>query len=117
MAKRLLLAFALLFCVFSAQARWSPQYADSSPAVQKWFKTQHNSTGQWCCDESDGHRFEGNYEFTADGSVIAWDNGQKYLIEKSKVLTGHNPTGSAIWWFIEFEGGRRSYCFSAGSLS
>lgn len=117
MTRAIMALVAYVLLSLSAQARWSPQYADSSPEVQKWFSTQHNSTGQWCCDESDGHRFDGTYEFTADGSVIVWDNGQKYLIEKSKVLSGHNPTGSAVWWYMDVEGGRRSYCFSAGSLT
>lgn len=100
-----------------ASAKWKPEYAQNSPEIQKWFSTQHNSSGEWCCDKSDGHRFEGTYSFKPDGSVIAIDNGMEYVIAAHKVLTGHNPTGGAVWWYIDMEGGRQTYCFSPGSLT
>jgi len=76
-----------------------------------WFKSQHNSRGEWCCDESDGHRYYGDYAINADGSVTV--EGQ--TIPKEMVLTGPNPTGAAVWWFLPRpDGGKRTYCFAPG---
>lgn len=109
-----LLAFAIL--ISRADARDpTGKYANSPNAA--WFKAQHNSQGEWCCDESDGHPFYGEYTFNADGSVTAHDGGIEYKIDKYKVLTGANPTGSPVWWFIDVAGGRMTYCFAPGTLS
>lgn len=91
------------------------QYANSPNA--KWFKEQHNERGQWCCDESDGHRFDGDYTVNQDGSVTAVDDGKKFEIPAYMVLKGANPTGGAVWWFLETAGGRMTYCFAPGSLT
>lgn len=107
--------FILAMCI--ASATWKPEYAQNSPEVQKWFSTQHNAKGEWCCNESDGHRFYGTYNFQPDGSIIAIDNGMEYVIKAEYVLRGHNPTGAAVWWFLDLPDGRRTYCFSPGSLS
>ena len=92
------------------------KYANSPNA--EWFKSQHNETGQWCCDESDGHRFDGDYTVNKDGSVTVYDEGKKYEIPKHMVLKGANPTGGAVWWFTQnYHGERTSYCFAPGSLT
>lgn len=91
------------------------RYASSPNA--EWFKSQHNSQGQWCCTEADGHVFYGDYAINKDGSVTVRDGGQKYEIEKYKVLTSPNPTNGAVWWFIDDGAGRTTFCFSPGSLS
>lgn len=108
----------LLFALWSvaAQARDPDgRYANSPNAA--WFKSQHNSEGQWCCDQSDGHFYDGNYSFNPDGSVTVEMDGKPHKIEKSKVLTGPNPTGRAVWWFVTTEWGHRDYCFAPGTLS
>jgi hypothetical protein len=105
------------FMVLVAHARWRPEFAQNSPEVRNWFQSQHNSRGQWCCSEADGHRFEGNYTPNPDGSVTVWDEGKKYEIDAYKVLNNPNPTGSAIWWFLDTVDGRTTYCFAPGSLS
>jgi hypothetical protein len=109
------LCAALLFALPAIAFDPNGKYADSPH--REWFKNQHNSEGQWCCDESDGHPFYGKYVINADGSVTAFDGQQKFQIEKYKVLIGPNPTGSAVWWFIGDGAARTTFCFSPGSLS
>lgn len=100
------LAFCVsLFFVLSALARDDGRYA-SSPH-KEWFKSQHNSLGEWCCDNSDGHLYYGDYTINQDGSVTV----EGETIPKEKVLRGPNPTGAAVWWKL----GSRTYCFSVGS--
>lgn len=112
-----LVGFVIVFMGL-AHAKWKPEYGQNSPEIQKWFSTQHNANGEWCCNEADGHRFDGAYGFDKDGNVIAYDDGKEYKIEKYKVLMGHNPTGEAIWWYVDYgSGDRHTYCFSPGSLT
>ena len=82
------------------------KYANSPH--KEWFASQYNSKGQWCCDESDGERYAGDYTINPDGSVTL-DNGTH--IEAGKVLTGPNPTGVPIWWHI----GENTFCFALGA--
>lgn len=77
---------------------------------REWFQSQHNSVGQWCCDEADGHLYYGDYKLNEDGSVEA--EGQR--IEPFKVLKGPNPTGGAVWWYVDGVYGRTTYCFAPG---
>lgn len=107
---------ALLFILAPALARDPDgRYATSSHA--EWFKSQHNSEGQWCCDESDGHRYDGAYGFNEDGSVTVSLDGKPHVLPKHMVLTGPNPTGHAVWWFSDAGGVHRDYCFAPGTLS
>lgn len=99
-----------------ADARWSEAYANSPDDVKAWFKQQHNARGEWCCDESDGHPFFGDYAILPDGSVIAELDGHPHLIDPDMVLKGANPTGHAVWWYRELASGHRDYCFSPGTL-
>lgn len=108
-------AFAVLWSL-AAQAR-DPDGRYAGSEHEHWFKSQHNEQGQWCCDKSDGHRFDGDYTVNGDGSVTAFDGGQKYQIPAYMVLKGANPTGGAVWWFVETAGGRMSFCFAPGSLT
>lgn len=107
-----------LFALYSVacQARDATGRYANSPYAE-WFKNQHNSQGQWCCDESDGHEYDGNYSFNADGSVTVELDGKPHVLPKHMVLTGANPTGKAIWWFSETGWGHTDYCFAPGTLS
>ena len=87
------------------------RYADSPN--KEWFESQHNSTGQWCCNEADGHLYDGDYKLNQDGSVQVGDE----KIESYKVLKGPNPMGQAVWWYIETAFGRTTFCFIPGSLT
>src|SRR5690348_10331148 len=78
---------------------------NNSP-YKKWFTEQHNEQGQWCCDQSDGHPYLDDYTMNQDGSVTL-ANGDK--IEAFKVLKGSNPTGHAVAWFLDTDGGRTYY--------
>jgi hypothetical protein len=33
------------------------------------------------------------------------------------VLKGPNPTGHAVWWYLEVGSQHRDYCFAPGTLS
>ncbi|WP_155253466.1 hypothetical protein [Bradyrhizobium japonicum] len=87
------------------------RYANSPH--KEWFSQQRNSVGMSCCDESDGHRFYGDYVIKEDGSVVV----EGHTIESYKVLKGPNPVGSAVWWYVDTAYGRVTYCFMPGPLT
>lgn len=104
--------------VISAQARWKPEYANASPAIQTWYSAQHNAQGQWCCDRSDGHAFFGGYSVNSDGSVTLDTEKGPHRIPSYMVLNTPNPTGHAVWWFLDRSDGTHiDYCFAPGSMS
>ena len=84
------------FYAVAAQARDAAGRYAGSPYAE-WFRSQHNSEGQWCCDKSDGHEYDGDYSFNADGSVTVDLAGKPHVIPKHMILTGANPTGHAVW--------------------
>jgi hypothetical protein len=106
----------LVLCDGSADARWNETYASQPAEVQAWFKQQHNARGEWCCDESDGHPFYGDYTLNDDGSVTVQMDGEPHLIAAELVLKGRNPTGHAVWWYRDTTSGHRDYCFAPGVL-
>lgn len=108
MLKRILI---LLLMASPAMARDDGRYANSPHT--EWYRSQHNSQGQWCCNEADGHPYDGDYKVNADGSVTV----QGFTIEAHKVLNGSNPTGHAVWWYLDGPNGRTSFCFAPGTLS
>ena len=107
----LLMSFVLL--VSPAVARWQPQYAQNPPRIQKWYQQQRNGHGSSCCAEADGHDYYGPVTFNSDGSVTLV-NG--HVLPAYMVLMGTNPTGHAVWWYIEGPSGHTDYCFIPGSL-
>ena len=107
---------ALLFCG-AAAAKWKPEYGSHPPEVQAWFKQQHNSRGEWCCNEADGHPFFGDYSINEDGSVTLHIEGNARTLPAYMVLKGPNPTGHAVWWYLDVGGSHRDYCFAPGTLS
>lgn len=110
------LLILLLLCSPAVARDPSGKYANSPYA--EWFKSQHNENGTWCCDESDGHPFFGDYKMNDDGSVTIRDEGKEYKLPAHMVLKGANPTGAAVWWFTQnYHGERTSYCFAPGTLS
>lgn len=107
------LGFALL--ARAADARWKPEYASADPAIQQWYGTQHNDKGQWCCNDADGHPYFGGYSINADGGVtLTGEDGKVYTLPSYMVLKGPNPTGHAVWWFLEIGSTHRDYCFAPG---
>lgn len=114
LALALILLVAWLLGV--AEARWNPSYEQAPPEVQGWFK-QHNGRGEWCCNESDGHPFYGNYSLNEDGSVTLFYNGTTRTLPAYMVLKGLNPTGHAVWWYLDIGETHRDYCFAPGTLS
>lgn len=109
------MAVGFAFLIEPAHAHWDPRYASADPAVASWYSSQHNASGEFCCDKSDGHDFYDAYVIDNDGSVEFDADGQHFHLAKDKVLTGPNPTGHAVWWFVaNVDGSIRSYCFAIG---
>jgi hypothetical protein len=108
---RLALAAIAALCVAPALARGTHDGGNAA-----WFSAQYNHNGEWCCDVSDGHEFDGNYVVNANGSVtIETDDGDRTL-PAYMVLSGPNPTGHAVWWFTESPiVGHHDYCFAPGA--
>jgi hypothetical protein len=116
MRTQIAVGLLMLLCGSAAMARWSPAYENMPPEIKTWFKQQHNSQGQWCCDESDGHPYYGDYSINSDGSITLEKDGSARTIPAYMVLKGPNPTGHSVWWYIETGGQHRDYCFAPGTL-
>ena len=100
----------------SAQARWKEQYANAPDAIKQWYATQHNKQGAWCCNNADGHDFYGDYSLDQDGSVEFDAGGTHHKLPAFMVLDGPNPTGHAVWWYVDgAAGGHTDYCFALGT--
>src|SRR5579864_8345532 len=96
------LVFVILVFASNAHAKWKPAYSTADPKIAAWFSNQHNQKGAWCCDQSDGHEYDGNYTLLSDGSVdIDYGYGEHFLLPDYKILTGPNPTGHAVWWYVD----------------
>lgn len=80
-----------------------------------WFAKQYNKNGQWCCDVSDGHEYDGDYVVNGDGSVTLDPDGTARTLPKAMILDGPNPTGHAVWWYVESGGSHTDYCFAPGA--
>jgi hypothetical protein len=75
-----------------------------------------DSLDQWCCDESDGHFYTAPYKVHDDGSVTVQDEKGKMIhIPTAKVLDATAPNGQAVWWYLDYPGGRTTFCFAHGS--
>lgn len=112
--------FGVLYAVMNAppvMARWKPEYGNSDPKVQAWYRSQHNAQGQWCCDEADGHPYFGAYTLNKDGSVTLDLKEGKRTLPAFMVLSGPNPTGHAVWWYLDAGGNRTDFCFAPGTLT
>jgi hypothetical protein len=108
-------AVAVLYSLAARARDPDGRYAGSLYA--EWFRTQHNEKGEWCCDKSDGHYYDGAYTLNQDGSVTIGDGKDATTLPSYMVLKHPNPTGRAVWWYIDLYGGRSSYCFAPGTLS
>ena len=98
-------------------ARWKPEYAKLPQEVRQWYKQQHNAQGQWCCDESDGHPFFGSYTLNKDGSVTLHLASGTRTLPEYMVLKGPNPTGHAVWWYLDTGSNHTDFCFAPGTLT
>jgi hypothetical protein len=94
----------------AVEATWQPQFANADPKIVQWYGTRQNKAGEFCCDQSDGHDFYGNYTLNADGSIDV----EGYHLKAFMVLDGANPTGHAVSWYVEAQGKRFTYCFAPG---
>lgn len=100
----------------STEARWQAQFANAPEPIKRWYATQHNKRGEWCCDKADGHDFYGGYSLDQDGGVEFGANGVHHKIPDYMVLDGPNPIGHAVWWYVdESDGMHQDYCFALGA--
>lgn len=111
---RTLLA-ALMLCVSVMPA--GAHYAGPETDLSAWYAAQHNGHGQFCCDKSDGHQFDGDYKLDPNGDVEFDAEGQHYHLPEYMVLKGTNPTGHAVWWHLGDPKAEyvTSFCFATGS--
>ena len=99
----------------SAQARWKQEYANLPDDIKQWYASQRNKNGSWCCNNADGHDFYGGYSLNEDGSVEFDADGAHHRLPAYMVLDGPNPTGHAVWWYLDLTGGgHMDYCFALG---
>lgn len=103
----------LFLCMLLPAFARDPDGRYAGSPFAEWFKAQYNEKGQWCCDESDGHYYDGDYKLNDDGSVTIGT----VTLPSYMVLKHPNPTGRAVWWYIDGYGGRMSFCFAPGTLS
>lgn len=100
----------LLVAILSQQARaHDPDGLYNNSPYKQWFESQYNATGQFCCNEADGHAYLEDYTMNPDGSVTLHDGR---TLPAYMVLKGPNPTGHAVVWSI----GQKYYCFAPGTL-
>lgn len=111
-------AFALAVAVMAtpAFAHWKSKFANTDPAIQKWYKEQTDTNGNSCCADADAHSYYGPYILNKDGSVTINTKNGRDVIPASKVLIGPNPTGHAVWWYDQGPWGHYDFCFAIGTL-
>lgn len=118
MINRLALAAAigLLFIQQPAYPAPPPGLAPN-PELHAWFERQHNVSGAWCCDISDGHILnDEEWRMTGD-HYEALILGRWYPIQPDQLrrdMNDPNPTGSAVVWYLVIEMGVTIFCFAPG---
>src|SRR6185437_7100796 len=104
---KLIAASVILFSTMPAFARGTYSGPDTA-----WYAAQYNKYGQWCCDVADGHRYDGDYTVNEDGSVTIDPRGVNRRLPAYMIIRGPNPTGHAVWWYLEGGYGHTDYCFA-----
>ena len=102
-----------LFTYSQAKAReqYPGQYANAPH--HEWYESQRNKAGSSYCLEADAHDYFGDYAINLDGSVLLKSGAIPYRIEAYKVLDGPNPTGHALWWYLDYgDWGITTFCFA-----
>ncbi len=113
-------ALALVFAVLTwavphVFARDNGQYAQTDPAIGKWFRDQKNPvTGVHCCSEADGEYAE---EDIRDGRYwTRWPrgDGKWHEVPDAAVINDPNRNGApVVWWYPE-NGVIMIRCFAPG---
>jgi len=97
-----------------------PPGTDLDSPLHKWFETQHNAQGGWCCQLADGKILESDeWRITDSGTyqvfiVGNWQDIQPYMYRNP--IGGPNPTGKAIVWYRIIDSGITIFCFTPGNL-
>lgn len=106
----------ILVAPFGAEAKWNAAYGNAPEYIIKWYSGQNNGRGEWCCSEADAHAFYGDYTVLNNGDVQFNFEGRHYHLPAYMVLTGPNPTGHAVWWYVfRTDGAHVDYCFAPGA--
>lgn len=114
-----LIAVIALFAASQAKSRelYPGQYANAPN--HEWYEAQRNKAGGSCCDHADAHAFFGDYKFTKDGGVEFDADDGHHNLPAYMLLDGPNPTGSAQWWYIDWQTDigtiHSDYCFAPGA--
>lgn len=60
---------------------------------------------------------ESAYTINKDGSVSIEAPDGPHTLPSYMVLKGPNPTGHAVWWYLDLNGRHSDYCFAPGTLT
>ena len=109
--KAALMALVVWLCALSAEAKvhgqWGPYI---SPELRAWFDSVTTSSGEKCCDDSDGYPVE--YEMRPDNYYWVHFRNEWIRVPENVVRRNYgNPTGHGVAWFTEFEGVTTINCF------
>ncbi len=107
----------------SSAATWKPEYAQLSPELGQWFRSQKNPTTQVpCCSEADGSQaredIRGEHywaRFEARGIDSGWVE-----VPDATIIRGANRNGApVVWWYfdngVQSLGNLRIRCFVPGA--
>jgi hypothetical protein len=112
MIRVVLLVLVLVLCL-PALARDNGQYAQVSPELREWFRSQKSpKTGGLCCNEADGIYAE---EDIRDGRYwTRWGGHGWQPVPEDVVIRDPNRHGApVVWWYVD-RGETKIRCYAPG---
>lgn len=115
-----LLGFIILaLLAVAATARDNGQWAQSSPALRNWFKSQKSpATGAYCCDESDGTFAEEDIREGAYWTRCPTDSKcpiKDWMpVPAEVVIHDPNRNGAPVVWWLFQDGKPQIRCYAPG---
>ena len=105
-----------------AYAHWRPEYAQASPDVRNWFKSQRApTTNVPCCDISDGEFAEEDIRYDEKGVGHFWTRWSKHLewmlVPDDVVIQEPNKWGRPVVFWAEDSVNNVMYirCYARGA--
>jgi hypothetical protein len=85
-------------------------------SIREWYERANATRPEVLVAWSGRARLFGDYAINLDGSVVLKSGVIPYRIEPYKVLACPNPTGHAIWWYLDYgDWGITTFCFAPGA--
>ena len=118
-----LVGITLLMLVASpVLARDNGQFAQSSPEICQWFRSQTSpKTGIHCCSEADGTYAEEDIRDGHYWTRFPQSNGEWMQVPDDVVIKDPNRNGApVVWWYYDFASGNgqravKIRCYAVGS--